>query len=417
LRRLAGVIPLTATGALALVLCAVGYFLARKWLDMVVFMAAAVGVVLTALMIVLVLIAVLAVRSALRAERAPTPLRLETEAWQDTGFALPFSRWLPLVEVSWTWADARADICVERRGGLLVERALPRRRGWHDGVGRRITVRDVVALSGVSWEHRERASLHVLPSIGMLGRLTPLRRFAAGDDVSDPFGEPFGDRVDMRQYVRGDSPRMILWKVYARSRKLMVRIPERAVVPLPRACAYLVVAAADEPAAAMARVLVERSLLGNGWRFGVDGVGGFAESADPALRMICASGNLEPAEATGQGLEAFLAQASHDGYASCLLLLPPLETPALERVLHVCARAPMPVTCCLVVDGVETRPSAARRWERWLLQPESRPACPLEMVGALASRWPGHDLLLVDRLSGQVIEDLRGLATLKAAAR
>ena len=85
-----------------------------------------------------------------------------------------------------------------------------------------------------------------------------------------------GDRVEMRQYVAGDSPRMILWNVYARTRKLMVRVNERAFMLRPGACAYLIAGPGDEAAASVARTVIERKLLGESWAFGADG------SPDPA---------------------------------------------------------------------------------------------------------------------------------------
>ena len=70
--------------------------------------------------------------------------------------------------------------------------------------------------------------------------------------------------------ITADSPRLILWKVYARTRRLFVRTSERALEAAPRTCAYLVADPQDEAAATLARTVLERGLLGDRWRFGAD---------------------------------------------------------------------------------------------------------------------------------------------------
>src|SRR5205814_5321723 len=94
---------------------------------------------------------------------------------------------------------------------------------------------------------------------------------AAGDDEAHPLGQPVGDRIEMRPYVPGDSPRTIAWKIYGRTGKLVVRAPERARIVSPRGCAYQVAGPHDESTAAVARAVLERGFLGQEWRFGADG--------------------------------------------------------------------------------------------------------------------------------------------------
>ena len=49
-----------------------------------------------------------------------------------------------------------------------------------------------------------------------------------------------GDRIELRRYVPGDSARFIHWKVFGRTRKLMVRVPERALSRARRTVGVLV---------------------------------------------------------------------------------------------------------------------------------------------------------------------------------
>jgi hypothetical protein len=221
-----------------------------------------------------------------------------------------------------------------------------------------------------------------------------------------------GDRVDMRQYVRGDAPRTILWKVFARTRRLMVRVPERALAARPRVCSYLVGGPADEPAAALARVVLEKNLLGQDWRFGSDGESGHESRVDSALQRIAKSGNLlrqgEPPDA-GQ-LKAYLEQARCDGYAQCLLLLPPKLGSAqrADEIARLVAQAGMAVTVCLAVDGVEApAPSSRLRSLLFFRSPDSPcTAQDLEQAARLWGRHPG-EVMLVDRQAGVLLGDLR----------
>src|SRR5437773_8099985 len=104
--------------------------------------------------------------------------------------------------------------------------------------------------------------MRILPWTGGLDHAPMLRSLAGGEEISHPLGELTGDRVDMRRYVAGDPLKLALWKIYARTGVLMVRTPERAIAPTLRVAAYLPSAIGDEPAAAAARVAIQRGLLG-----------------------------------------------------------------------------------------------------------------------------------------------------------
>jgi hypothetical protein len=138
-------------------------------------------------------------------------------------------------------------------------------------VVRRFAVRDLFGLSEIAWRRTETVSLRVLPERGMLAQMPPPAGMADGDDLSDVYAEPRGDRVEMRQYAPGDPLRMVLWKVYARTNRMMVRTPERSVAERRKGCAYLVASPNDDSTAAVARIAIERNLLGDDWCFAADG--------------------------------------------------------------------------------------------------------------------------------------------------
>ena len=69
----------------------------------------------------------------------------------------------------------------------------------------------------------------------------------------------------MRAYGHGDPMRHVLWKTFARSRRLLVRMPERAIAPSPTTVAFLIagpgegdpIAARFDPLLAEARALLQ----------------------------------------------------------------------------------------------------------------------------------------------------------------
>ena len=82
--------------------------------------------------------------------------------------------------------------------------------------------------------------IEVLPHLGGIRRLPVLTSLTGGEEFPHPMGLEDGDRVELRRYVPGDSARFIHWKVFGRTRKLMVRVPERALSRARRTVAYLV---------------------------------------------------------------------------------------------------------------------------------------------------------------------------------
>ncbi|HPC84507.1 MAG TPA: DUF58 domain-containing protein [Thermoanaerobaculaceae bacterium] len=418
-RAIRGLFPFTAVGLLLLLL-ALGSFvlLGIGALDLVVLAAAGLGLGLAALVLLLVAAAAGVLHLRVRRQPAAAALRLESGRLQPTGWRLPFPRWLPLVETSWGWEHPPEVSAHPRpgRGGTLEE-VLPARRGEWLEVRRRLEVRDVMGLVALSWTVRAATHVRVEPSRGGLDNLPLLDTLAGGEELSEPRGQPLGDRVDMRQYTHGDSPRLILWKVYARTRKLLVRIPERAVTARPRACAYFVAGDGDEATAGLARVMVERGFLGDNWWFGADGSERVASDPQSALDLLVASGlAIQTGEAGAGGtaspptrLGEFLARVEKAGFGVCLVFLPARPGAWTPHVAAALAGARLRTQLYTALDDADTRLPAPSRLSRWLLRPAPPGPPTWAEVTAMASAFTalGAPMLAVDRRNGRLLGDPR----------
>jgi hypothetical protein len=417
---LLGLFPFTRTGLAFLIL-----FAGALWIygvlarDLVLLVAGLGGaLVLVALLLCTLLAAAIL---GLRSRRASTPgdLDLDTAIPQPTGYRLRRPRWIPFAVVDWQWVDdgggeTAARIQLDPDGADLVEMASPARRCIVTRVVRRFAVRDLFGLTEISWRRRENVMLRVLPYRGMLAQMPPPAGMAEGDDLSDPYAEPKGDRVEMRQYAPGDPLRMVLWKVYARSGKMMVRTPERSVAERKRGCAYLVTSPHDDATAAAARVCIERGLLGDDWSFAADGVQReAADDRDAAFEIIARSGEAQPADRAAQ-LASFLTRREAEGFQFCLLFIPP-DPSAWEAVAEqAAATATMRVQVLSAAGEIVPDQAPPRGLSeiaaRWLLKPQDKDGVSLADIRSRAASVQGlaNELIVVERNSGRSVSDILG---------
>lgn len=386
--------PLTWKGAALLVLAALAFwFQGVGRLDLVLLSGSVLLVALLAALLVATGLAALALRRRLGGGAGP--VRLECGAWAPTGFGLPLPAWLPFLAVRVAWVTP-PGVQVRVPGG--IEMVSAERRALGPEVVRWIRVGDILGLTEAGWLRRDAAPVVILPRRAALDPAKVLTGLVHGEDEPDPRGEPLGDRVDLRKYGHGDPMRMILWKVYARTRKAFVRIPERAVEPAPRVCAYLPASPGDEPPARLARTVLERGLLGPRWRFGADGAED-AQTLDEALAALAKSGSAQGPP----GLGAFLERARRDGFGACILLLPGVDGPWTGPVQEALAASPLRLQAVFALDG--WAPGTPSRWERLFLEPEAGGADPgavLDLLSRLV--LPGMGATLVETRSGDVLE-------------
>ncbi|MET0388503.1 MAG: hypothetical protein ABW321_21205, partial [Polyangiales bacterium] len=126
---------------------------------------------------------------------------------------------------------------------------------------------------------------------------------------------------------------------------------------LPRRCAAFYVAGPDDDAsAAVARLALERRLLGQEWSFGTDLAVAGTSRVDEALSQLLAS--VEARELQGRGLAGFLAQSDKRGPASVIVFGPPVPGEWLDAVTRVAGRRQLRVV--IAVDGVAAAPTTPR---------------------------------------------------------
>ena len=210
--------------------------------------------------------------------------------------------------------------------------------------------------------------------------------------------------MEVRRYVPGDSVRFILWKTWARTGQLNVRVPEKAVDPSQRTVAYLLSGPGDEPAAAAARVALEQNLLGQRWLFAADGTAEPTEELGTAQAAICRSGLFpRPEIGPAEGLQAFFRHPRVSGEAHCVVFAAACPGPWVDAALGAARAFGGAVSFVLGTDGVlsdDPRPL----WRR-LLFFEPGPALATshhELRRLTASlEAAGHPVLVVDRTSGR----------------
>jgi uncharacterized protein (DUF58 family) len=332
-----------------------------------------------------------AVRFARRAEGRLAPVLLEKRKVR-TGFAVQLPAWLPLVEVQWTLVEPAAETEVGVERGLWVEWVAPSRRGNWASVVRRVGVGDVTGLWHWDFDHVVPSPVQVMPDPGALETMPFPVGWTAGDVLAHPDGPPSGDPYDMRPYAAGDPIRLVLWKVYARQRELVVRTPERAVSPSEEVAIWLVAGPKDDAAAAAAQVLVQQS-DGRSWTLGADGLPTTAQHRDQAQTIIMESARAT-AEQQGQGLAPF-SQALGSG-RRVVVLAPAHHGAWVDRVIDAVLPIRDRVVVVVCADAASTAQPTA--WWQIALNHADQPDA-VGVAARLTAR--GVAVIVVDRTDGR----------------
>ena len=412
LKRVVGVFPLTWAGVLVIAGCVLAfthYGLGR--IDLILLGVGAVGIGIAGLSLLLSCLAALLVYLRSTGREEGEAMRLECGYWTYTGFSLSSMWYIPFVHLSWRWLTPEAEVRVVRRWGEVHEQIRPDRRGTASAVVRRVTVSDIFGLTRISFSITERRSVRFLPWVGALRQMHVVRGMSGGDEISHHDGEPKGDRFDTRHYVPGDPIRFVLWKVFAKSRELIVRTPERAISPARQTMAYLVAGEGDEAAAGAARVAVDVGVLGGDWVLGADGCGDMAADKEHALELLAQSASASEGQ-SGGGLSDFLDKSTAGKASRAVVFVPPRPGPWLKKVVAVAGTASGQMGRVDFVVGTDGISRGARRslfsrlttWSKPRDPDEGTVAADADELAQVVRALGGArvNVLVVDRPKGQI---------------
>ena len=339
--------PLTWSG---LILIVIGLLGLKFWgigeSDFVIYAATLVGFLLLLVSLLFVLAGSVRMKRYLVNVSTPVHQQLETGDLFETDFRVPRLKWWPFLQVQIRWeSPADAEVHVEKHKGSWVETVRIHERGRYLTVTRLISIRDIFGLFSMELRHHTSAALYVRPASSS-NCISPELRTTDGDGTSHPEGQPIGDYVEMRRYAPGDPLRLIIWKAYARARRMLVRMPERAITPMPSTAAYFVAGEGDNEAASVARTMLDSGVLGDDLIFGADGCDGVAYTANAALEAIVESRHSR--HCGGEGFGRFVQQVDPGQLARCLLFVPAMPGPWIDRLavhLHSLPAPPLVVLC------------------------------------------------------------------------
>lgn len=335
-----------------------GYYLAFSYsqqrVDRVVHSAGLVALAILAISLLSVILGAVVVWLAGRRAPMDGEFQLKTGGTVATGVRLPCLRVWPLLHLKVMWESPRdMEITLRRHLGRCRELVTPRSRCEVRSVKRRLIVSDIFGFCSLGPRLTAEQYLRVSPPAA---RVTAhvLTRFLDGDALSYPGGAAEGEMIEMRRYVHGDPLRHVLWKAYARTRKLLVRTPEQAINPRPSAAGYLVAGPGDEPTASAARFFVEGGLLGEDFVFSADGAPRATADGAEALEQIILS--VDSRARGGHGLERFLEDMDDARRENCVLFVPPRPGRWLDRVERAARRIPG----ARVITAIDERPQGGR---------------------------------------------------------
>ncbi len=398
-------VPLTWLG---LTLTVISLYALRAWayveLDLVVLVAGYVGLAVVVTAVLLVTLVTLGLKLALRTRwKKFTNIALETWIPTTTGQSVATLWWMPVVSVRWQWLfPGRCRVVIKRQGMREHETVIAQERGEFPHIQRRILIEDVMGLARLTLRHTQTVALEINSSVGAIGNVPLLSAYTGGEELAHPYGRPEGDRIELRRYTAGDPARLIHWKLYARTRKLMSRSPELALSATKRVLAYFVTGEQDDASAAAARVAIQRGGLGEDWLFGADGTLSTATTEPEALHLLRCSKQTCPKGPTR--LEAFMRQQRAQEPSSLLVFAPPVfRSDWVNSIINVSHEHRGPLRVILGIDTLP-HPSERRVWQRFLMIPPEHVSVRMQGLRELLQQLHQHriEAVVIERHTGRV---------------
>ncbi|MBN1655810.1 MAG: DUF58 domain-containing protein [Deltaproteobacteria bacterium] len=402
IRRIFDLFPWTPLGLLIAGASAVTLKLfAYAELDLVLLVVGYTTLALCVVSAIFVSAAAVFLKLHVRSSEPRQTLVLETKTAMETGFSIPSLFFVPLIQVRWGWEEPKVvRITRSRRRGRLHEVASFSDRGCFRVAVRRLVVEDAFGFCRIAIRVADQIALDVLPHLGGLRHLAALMSMTGGDELPHPMGIDAGDRLELKRYMAGDPARFIHWKVFARTRKLMIRAPERALTLSHRTAAFIVSGPDDDASAAVARLAIEKRLLGSDWSFGsdadIDGAGEIGEALAILMRSSGARGQ------NAGGIRAFLRRVEEQGPSSLIVFLPPRLSAWIEPILELAKTRR--VHAVIGIDGMSIG-KREPRWRRLISLPAPQVGTPAEQLQQTvqALKKGKCQITVLDRVSGRAI--------------
>lgn len=330
-------IPLTPLGLLvALIATWTAFFFANKEADFVLYGAALVTLLILVITLFATLSATLILRLIVNKRKSEEDLNLQCQVRTATRFSYPRFKLWPFVQVQLQWLKPkRVQASIEKLHGSVQEIIFAEERAEEREIIRRFIVSDIFGLTRLAFKHRVARHIEIMPGPAEISEQI-IASHVGGDGISHPAGPTEGELLDMRRYAPGDPMRFVLWKVFARTRQLIVRTPERAIAPSPSLAAYFIAGKGDEAIAALARAYIEKGLLGDDFIFSADGSLDSTRDPEDAIKMIIRSVKFRKNGASG--LSQFLGMIEKTEQRSILLFAPSIEGKWLVRLAKIIGR-------------------------------------------------------------------------------
>ncbi len=342
-----------------------------------------------------------------RREKNTPSLRVSTEQWVDTGYDIPRLRWWPFLRVRCDWEGDFGRVTGIAQRSRVKERVCFRQRGEWQDIQRRLVVEDRLGIARVTLRHTAPVDFNVSPHPGALDAWTLHASQHGGDAYSHPLGQEEGDRIELRRYVPGDAARLINWKVYGRTGKLIVRTPERALCDERRRAAYLISAPNEEPVAAAAYIAVNHRLWSDEWLFGTSLAPEGVSDVSLAQSLVRRSG-YQVEQERGAELSRYLGVLQRQGINVLTLFVPATTGAWLSTCMAALANYRGSVHIVMAIDESPSTfalQGSANLWRRWFWQqPKDSGARRADAAGtARTFANKGFQVVLFDRRTGQTL--------------
>jgi len=279
-----------------------------------------------------------------------------------TNFTLGKLNWCPILDAKIAWEEPDSiEASVRGTFGGLREEVTPQGRCLEKNFVRKVTVQDIFGLSRFVFRVKGTGAVRVLPNPGRIGWLRLTEQMTGGDMMSHPEGTPDGDLIEMRRYAPGDPLKCVLWKLYKKTGKLMVRVAEKALSPTRRVMAYQISGKLDEASAGIARAILEGGQFGKDYLFSADGNPTPVSEVRECLEVLARSASFRAQGA--DGLDNFLRDGTKRGVKACYLFVPSTPGAWLDKTVAAVGAHRGPVSVFIGVDDLTTAPQ--RRLEGW----------------------------------------------------